>query len=356
MEGSEQSYKSILKKLKRKGGLKQISCEFCLKDITRCTYIQCSECSNLFYCIPCFAYAKSKPDHLTSHKYFVIDPVKFPLFVHDWSGKDEVMLLQGLLKFGYGNWGCISEHLGSKKSAWECEKHYKLIYLRYAMNQLRNFPVLSCRNDQGFVITSDQENLELKASMEIEEQPVPQPEKRPEIEKHPLSEFAGYMPLRRDFEIEYENDIEMYLADLEFYDDDKTEDTEIKLKQLEVYNKVLDEREERKNFVIDRWPLELANEKKYKNNIIEKTIYQALKPYARLMPPEKHQTLFEGLVKEYVLKLKLEELKEAQSRGIKTEDEFKKFLNEKKNTFSSKSEEYDNVTREPFILINNTKS
>jgi anti-sigma-K factor RskA len=74
------------------------------------------------------------------------------------------------------------------------------------------------------------------------------------------------------------------------------------------------------------------------------------------MPPEKHQTLFEGLVKEYVLKLKLEELKEAQSRGIKTEDEFKKFLNEKKNTFSSKSEEYDNVTREPFILINNTKS
>lgn len=187
--------------------------------------------------------------------------------------------------------------------------------------------------------------------MDIEEEVVSYPEKKIEIEKHPLSEFAGYMPLRKDFEIEYENDIEMYLADLEFYEDDKAEDIEIKLKQLEVYNKVLDEREERKTFVIERWPIELANEKKYKNNIIEKTIYQALKPYARLLPPDQHLALFEGLVKEYILKLKLEELKEAQSKGVKTEEEFKKFVNEKKNTFSYKSKEYDSVIKEPFVLF-----
>ena len=60
------------------------------------------------------------------------------------------------------------------------------------------------------------------------------------------------MPLRRDFEIEYENDIENYLADLEFYDDDRPEDIAIKLKQLEVYLKVLNEREERKDFVMNR--------------------------------------------------------------------------------------------------------
>jgi transcriptional adapter 2-alpha len=321
-----------------------------LKDITRCTYIQCSECQNLFFCILCFAVGKLKSEHLLSHRYSVIDPIKFPVFVHEWSGKEEMLLLEGLLKFGYGNWGCISEHLGSKKNAWECEKHYKQIYLGKSPDHLNVLQVLSSRDEAGFVVTSELTNCEL--FMDIEEEPIPHPEKRPEIAKHPLSEFAGYMPLRKDFEIEYENDIEMYLADLEFYEDDKAEDVEIKLKQLEVYNKVLDEREERKNFVIERWPIELENEKKFKNNIIERTIYQALKPYARLLPPDKHLSLFEGLVKEYILKLKLEELKEAQSRGIKTEEEFKRFLNEKKNTYSAKSKEFETVIKEPFIVVN----
>ena len=254
------------------------------------------------------------------------------------------MLLEGLLKFGYGNWGCISEFLGSQKSSWECEKHYKQIFLSKTVDNLHNIEILSQRNEEGYVITLEKDKF--NEIMDIEEEGFDQTEKKQEIEKHPLSEFAGYMPLRKDFEIEYENDIELYLADLEFYEDDKSEDVDIKLKQLEVYNKVLDEREERKNFVIDRWPIELANEKKYCNNIIEKTIYQALKPYARFLPPDQHIALFEGLVKEYILKMKLEELKEAQSRGIKSEEEFRKYLNEKKNTFSSKSKEFDTVVNE----------
>ena len=205
---------------------------------------------NLFYCIPCFATGKEKQDHSNSHKYSVIDPVKFPIFVHHWSGKEEIMLLEGLLKFGYGNWGCISEFLGSQKSSWECEKHYKQIFLSKTVDNLHNIEILSQRNEEGYVITLEKDKF--NEIMDIEEEGFDQTEKKQEIEKHPLSEFAGYMPLRKDFEIEYENDIELYLADLEFYEDDKSEDVDIKLKQLEVYNKVLDEREERKNFVIDR--------------------------------------------------------------------------------------------------------
>ena len=269
--------------------------------------------------------------------------------MHEWSGKEEIMLLEGLLKFGYGNWGCISDFLDSNKSSWECEKHYKQIYLGRSAETICNLQILSQKDGEGCVMTL--EKCEVSEFMDLEECVVI-PDRKQEIEKHPLSEFAGYMPLRQDFEVEYENDIEMYLADLEFYEDDKAEDVEIKLKQLEVYNKVLNEREERKSFVIERWPIELANERKYKNNIIEKTIYQALKPYARLLPPDKYLELFEGMVKEYILKLMLEELREAQSRGIKTEEEFKKFINEKRNTFSAKSKEYEAVIKEPFIIAN----
>lgn len=324
-----------------------VSCEICLKDITRCTYIQCCECQNLFWCVACYSTGKGKPEHSTHHKYSVVDTTIFPLFTHDWAGKDEIMLLEGLLKYGYGNWGCINEYLGGKKSSWECEKHYKQIYLSKSLDKIKNFTVLSSQNENGFITIAETVNT----LMDIEESSIQPPEKRVEIEKHPLSEFAGYMPLRKDFEIEYENDVEMYLADLEFYEDDKEEDIEIKLKQLEVYNKVLDEREERKNFVIDRWPIELMNEKKYKNNVIEKTIYQALKPYARFLPPDRHIALFEGLVKEYILKLKLEELKDATSKGIKTEEEFRRYLSEKKNAYSYKGKEYDVIAKEPFLQV-----
>jgi transcriptional adapter 2-alpha len=44
------------------------------------------------------------------------------------------------------------------------------------------------------------------------------------------------MEKRRDFEVEHENDIEVFLADLDFFDDDSPDDRDIKFKQLEVYN------------------------------------------------------------------------------------------------------------------------
>lgn len=265
-----------------------------------------------------------------------MDPLKFSLFISNWSSKEELMALEGLLKFGYGNWGSISEYISSNKGPWECEKHYKQIFLGKNKNTLSTLNILTYRDDNQNLITIQSDNTE--CFMEIAPDIIPIPEPRAEIEKHPLTEFAGYMPLRRDFEIEYENDIEMYLADLEFYDDDTAEDTSIKLRQLEVYNKVLEEREERKKFVIERWPQELKNEKRFSHNIIEKTIYQAMKPYARLLTPEKHLALVEALIKEYMLRLKLEELKEAKSLGIKTEEDFKKFIHDKKN---NKAKEFD---------------
>ena len=163
-----------------------------------------------------------------------------------------------------------------------------------------------------------------------------------------LGEFAGYMPLRKDFEIEYENDVENYLSDLEFYDDDRPEDVAIKLKQLEMYSKILDEREERKNFVMNRWPLEVKTEKKFKNNVIERNAYASIKPFARFLRYDKHFLFCEALIKETLLKFKLEELKEARARGIKTEEEFKKFLIQKKNTLPHKVKEYEILLKETF--------
>jgi transcriptional adapter 2-alpha len=106
------------------------------------------------------------------------------------------------------------------------------------------------------------------------------------------------MEKRKDFEMEHDNDIELFLADLDFFDDDTSEDRDIKFKQLEVYNSVLDEREERKAFAIDRWELEIQNERKYSRNIVDKNVYTALKPIARFLPPEKFSSIVDNMIRE----------------------------------------------------------
>lgn len=65
------------------------------------------------------------------------------------------------------------------------------------------------------------------------------------------------MPLRGDFDIEYDNDAELLLAEMEFNDDDKEIELKMKYKLLEIYNARLDERIKRKKFVIERDLLDL---------------------------------------------------------------------------------------------------
>lgn len=347
METQDQSYKSLLNKLKRKGGLNQVSCECCLAEITKSTYIKCSVCPTFFMCVNCYCSGKSKGEHLVSHAYQVIDPLNFPLFTADWAAKEELMLLEGMLKFGYGNWGSISQYMSSNKAAWDCERHYKQIFQGNAPEALKELKVLSHKDESGRIqseevsCTADFMNIEEEV-LESEEPTVPP-------EKHPLAEFAGYMPLRQDFEVEYENDIEIYLADLEFYEDDRPEDVCIKLKQLHVYNGVLDEREERKDFAINRWPDEIRNERKYKNNPIHRTIYQSLKPYARFLPADKFARLVEGMIKEYELRLKLDELLEAHNSGVTTEEEFRSYLSNKRA--NPKSKDLDMILKDSNFLF-----
>jgi transcriptional adapter 2-alpha len=74
--------------------------------------------------------------------------------------------------------------------------------------------------------------------MDIEEdtpaQPTPieatGPDPEPTQKTTTLRELAGFMEKRQDFEVEHENDIEMFLADLDFFEDDTPEDREIKFK------------------------------------------------------------------------------------------------------------------------------
>lgn len=105
-----------------------------------------------------------------------------------------------MLKYGYGNWGSIAEHLCSNKSNWECEKHYKEMYLEKNRDQMSQLHIISFRDDRGYIM-QDRLNSIYKFK-ELTRDPMPVPYRRTELEKSALTEFAGYIPFRRDFEVE----------------------------------------------------------------------------------------------------------------------------------------------------------
>lgn len=64
-------------------------------------------------------------------------------------------------------------------------------------------------------------------------------EKKPRFsaeEGLPMTEFSGYNLKREEFEVEYDNDAEQLLADMDFKDTDTRADREMKLQVLRIYS------------------------------------------------------------------------------------------------------------------------
>lgn len=74
------------------------------------------------------------------------------------------------------------------------------------------------------------------------------------------AEIVGFMPRRGDFEVEYDNDAELLLAEMEFNDDDTEEEKAMKYRLMDIYNEKLNERIKRKEFVITRKLLDLKEQ------------------------------------------------------------------------------------------------
>lgn len=182
-------------------------------------------------------------------------------------------------KYGVGNWKVISDALPSGKTVKQVEDHYWQTLLgthgyclpsKYTMNNevlemAALFPTEPTVDAEGSeVIPADdlfripvnagyQRGEEVKRD---EGKESGKPKDRNEINNKimllPGSEIPGYMPLRQDFEVEYENDAELMLADMEFLPDDHPSERELKLQVIRIYNQKLEERRRRRHFVIDR--------------------------------------------------------------------------------------------------------
>lgn len=138
-----------------------------------------------------------------------------------------------------------------------------------------------------------------------------------------FNDILGYMPLRGDFDVEYDNEAELFLAEMEFTEGDDATEIELKKKILEIYNKRLDERVKRKNFVIERGLLDLKKQNylERSRSAEEKEIYNLMKIFARFQTEEEHERLVQNIVKERNLRRRIEELKAYKELNLKTFEE-----------------------------------
>ncbi len=91
---------------------KRVYCHICDRNISNMTQIFCQDCKKIEICVKCFADGYETQHHKRDHDYRVFSKLDFNLLEENWSAQDELLLFEGLKKFGYGNWEDIRRYIG----------------------------------------------------------------------------------------------------------------------------------------------------------------------------------------------------------------------------------------------------
>lgn len=135
-------------------------------------------------------------------------------------------------KYGFGNWGDIADHISTDKNGDDVIQHYEKVYLS-APGLVPAGEPLSKRDAKNNLVVKQGDGSG-KAFGEVEGKRKKGVAKANEKKGNLISgqkvqgglqlkdtgtnagEVVGYMPLRGDFDYEYDNEAELFLAELEF--------------------------------------------------------------------------------------------------------------------------------------------
>ncbi|KAL6561222.1 hypothetical protein OROMI_016823 [Orobanche minor] len=124
-----------------------------------------------------------------------------------------------------------------------------------------------------------------------------------------VKELSGYNSKRQEFEVEYDNDAEQLLADMEFNATDTDAERELKLRVLHIYSKRLDERKRRKDFILERnllYPDPLEKDL----TLEEKELCRRYRVFMRFHSKEEHNEMLRSVVEEQRILKRIQDLQE----------------------------------------------
>ncbi|PIN20368.1 Histone acetyltransferase complex SAGA/ADA, subunit ADA2 [Handroanthus impetiginosus] len=143
-----------------------------------------------------------------------------------------------------------------------------------------------------------------------------------------MKELSGYNSKRQEFEIEYDNDAEQLLADMEFKETDTDAERELKLRVLHIYSKRLDERKRRKDFILER---NLLYPDPFEKDLTleEKELCRHYRVFMRFHSKEEHYELLRSVVAEHRIVKRIQHLQEARAAGCRTSAEAERYIEQK---------------------------
>ncbi|CAG8817702.1 13599_t:CDS:10, partial [Gigaspora margarita] len=263
--------------------------------------------------------------HKSWHDYRVLEQYSFPLFNEDWGADEEELLIEGAEMHGLGNWSDIAEFIGNRTKE-DCERHYMNTYVNSETWPLPDMNVKFQIDEE----TMRERKRRRVQSIENRSQNSTQKNPTKVLQSLPANhEIAGYMPNRYEFETEYENDAELVIKDLELNENDDPQDIEMKTYVLEIYNKKLNKRFERKNLIFEHGLLDFRKnkaieEEKYKSKE-EKELINRIRPFAQSLCKKDFDDLRDELIEELCTRLEIRKLKEYRQMGIMTLNEADKY-------------------------------
>ena len=299
-----------------------------------------------------YYYNNEKP-HQYNH-YHIINKMTEPIFTEDWSFGQEIKLLGALAHLGIGNWEEISKIIG--KGKFECESHYYSFYYKnsndYLPNlnnnitlrsknyindmrknkSLENSILKNIANEIGYIpfpfyIDNNQSNR----SININRNNTKSEHSNPILLQNAYNTL-GYWPKRKEFDVEYKNDAEIELMEIDYkekeYNKNKENLFSIYDKILNHYNNILDKREERKDFVLDKnlYDVKKQLKKKKKLSKEDREIYQSMKQSLKYLKNEEFKQYFEGIILEKNIKSRLNQLLYYYKMGYKTYGQIYKYI------------------------------
>lgn len=150
--------------------------------------------------------------------------------------------------------------------------------------------------------------------------PTALPMKLDDVDKLPGVQVYGYMPRRGDFDIEWDNDAEEAIADMEFFRNESESDRKLKLRVLQIYNNKLEERERRKKFIISRrlYDYTARQQELEKLPRDERDLVLRMRLFERHHTVSEHQQFIASLLKAKRLRKRIAKLQMYRRMGIKT--------------------------------------
>jgi transcriptional adapter 2-alpha len=150
---------------------------------------------------------------------------------------------------------------------------------------------------------------------------------RETIAQLPGADLPGFMPLRQDFEFEHDNSAELILADMEFAESDHPSEKALKLDVVKIYNQKLDERDSRKQFVIESGLVDIkktqqADRRRSKE---ERDMVTRCRMFSRFQSPSEQEALVASLLLARRLKKQLDLFVHYRTLGIRTLEEAREY-------------------------------